>query len=170
MKSPESLGRNNLANYQLARDRVRREIHPPARFSEGSGVAFALVVVESLSLEEPESYQEAVQDRDWKKWKKATHEEIDYLIQNGTWILVDKPADRKIIGCRWLFKLKNGIPGVEPIRFKARLVAKGYTQREGVDYQETFAPVVKHTSIRILMSIVVDKDMEKKKTKTRCVY
>jgi len=150
----------SLANYQLARDRVRRQINPPTRFTEESGVAFALVVVESLSLEEPESYQEATQDKEWLKWKNATHEEMDSLIKNGTWDLVDKPTNRKIIGCRWLFKLKSGIPGVEPVRFKARLGAKGYTQREGVDYQEIFAPVVKHTSIRVLMSVVVDQDME----------
>ena len=157
---PETQTTSSLANYQLARDRERRQIHPPARFTEESGVAFALVTVETLSMEEPPSYQEATSDKEWKKWKLATHEEMDSLIKNGTWVLVDKPKDRKIIGCRWLFKMKSGIPGVEPVRYKARLVAKGYTQREGVDYQEIFAPVAKHTSIRILMSVVVDQDLE----------
>lgn len=153
-------GGENLANYQLARDRTRRVINPPARFTEESGVAFALFTYEILTVEEPQSYQEAKNDQEWLKWKTATHEEMDSLIKNGTWILVDKPKNRKVIGCRWLFKLKGGIPGVEPTRFKARLVAKGYSQKEGVDYQEIFAPVVKHTSIRILMSVVVDQDLE----------
>ena len=157
---PETQTTSSLANYQLARDRERRQIHPPARFTEESGVAFALVTVETLSMEEPQSYQEATSDKEWKKWKLATHEEMDSLIKNGTWVLVDKPKDQKIIGCRWLFKMKSGIPGVEPVKYKARLVAKGYTQREGVDYQEIFAPVAKHTSIRILISVVVDQDLE----------
>ncbi|KAG7563868.1 Integrase catalytic core [Arabidopsis suecica] len=158
--TPGPQRRENLTNYKLARDRPRRVINPPARFTEESGVAFALVVVESLSLEEPQGYYEAVNDKDGDKWKGATEEEMDSLVKNGTWDLVDKPLDRKIIGCRWLFKLKSGIPGVEPTRYKARLVAKGYTQKEGVDYQEIFAPVVRHTSIRILMSAVVDQDLE----------
>ena len=162
---PETQTTSSLANYQLARDRERRQIHPPARFTEESGVAFALVTIETLSMEEPQSYQEATSDKEWKKWKLATHEEMDSLIKNGTWVLVDKPKDRKIIGCRWLFKMKSGIPGVEPVRYKARLVAKGYTQREGVDYQEIFAPVAKHTSIRYMrgsqdLNLVFTKEKE----------
>ena len=162
---PETQTTSSLANYQLARDRERRQIHPPARFTEESGVAFALVTIETLSMEEPQSYQEATSDKEWKKWKLATHEEMDSLIKNGTWVLVDKPKDRKIIGCRWLFKMKSGIPGVEPVRYMARLVAKGYTQREGVDYQEIFAPVAKHTSIRYMrgsqdLNLVFTKEKE----------
>ncbi|KAG7567097.1 Integrase catalytic core, partial [Arabidopsis thaliana x Arabidopsis arenosa] len=99
-------------------------------------------------------------DKDWVLWNGAIGEEMDSLIKNGTWILVDRPKDRKVIGCRWLFKIKPGIPGVESKRHKARLVARGFTQKEGIDYQEIFAPVVKHTSIRILMSVVVNKDLE----------
>ncbi|AAF19226.1 Highly similar to Ta1-3 polyprotein [Arabidopsis thaliana] len=159
-KTQETPKRTGLTTYKLARDRVRRNINPPTRFTEESSVTFALVVVENCIVQEPQSYQEAMESQDCEKWDMATHDEMDSLMKNGTWDLVDKPKDRKIIGCRWLFKLKSGIPGVEPTRFKARLVAKGYTQREGVDYQEIFAPVVKHVSIRILMSLVVDKDLE----------
>ena len=65
-----------------------------------------------------------------------------------------------MISCRWLYKIKPGIPGVESKRYKARLVARGFTQKKGIDYEEVFAPVVKHISIRILMSIVVADDME----------
>ena len=62
--------------------------------------------------------------------------------------------------CRWLYKWKPGIPGVEEPRYKSRLVAKGYSQKEGIDYQEIFSPVVKHVSIRVMLSIVVDQDLE----------
>ena len=150
----------DLRDYQLARDRIRREIVKPARYSEDSATAFALSVAEELEIEEPRSYSEAVKCRDWKKWNGGMDEEMGSLDKNKTWYLCDLPEGQKAIGCRWLYKLKPGIPGVEDLRHKARLVAKGYSQREGVDYQEIFAPVVKHVSIRLMLSIVVDKDLE----------
>ncbi|CAA7059282.1 unnamed protein product [Microthlaspi erraticum] len=85
---------------------------------------------------------------------------MESLWKNNTWIIVDRPKDKKVISNRWLYRLKPGIPGVELKRHKARLVARGFTQQEGIDYDEVFAPVVKHISIRILMSLVVQEDME----------
>lgn len=66
-----------------------------------------------------------------------------------------KLSKKRVIGCKWVYKKKPGIPGVEDPRFKSRLVAKGYSQVEGVDYNEVFAPVVKHVSIRLILSLVV---------------
>nr|KYP64655.1 Retrovirus-related Pol polyprotein from transposon TNT 1-94 [Cajanus cajan] len=76
------------------------------------------------------------------------------LQKNLTWKLVSLPTGKKVISCKWIFKRKDGIPGVEAPRFKARLVARGFTQVEGVDYNEIFSPIVKRCSIRILLSIV----------------
>jgi len=81
-------------------------------------------------------------------------------MKNKTWSLVDRDEKQKPIGCKWVFKRKPGIVGVEGPRFKARVVAKGYSQKEGVDYQEIFSPVVKHVSIRFLLSIIAHLDME----------
>lgn len=58
---------------------------------------------------------------------------LNSLHKNQTWELVDMPKGQKIVGCKWVYKLKEGIPGVERARFKARLVAKCFTQREGID-------------------------------------
>ncbi|CAM8981809.1 unnamed protein product [Rhodiola kirilowii] len=88
------------------------------------------------------------------------NEEIDSLAKNETWDLVDGPKGQKLVGSKWIFKRKEGIPGVEKPRLKARLVAKGFTQQEGVDFIEIFSPVVKHRSIRVMLSIVAKFDLE----------
>ena len=87
-------------------------------------------------------------------------DEYESLKNNKMWDIVDRPKDKTVIYCRWLYKKKPGIPGVEDPRHKSRLVARGFTQREGIDYEEVFAPVVKHISIRVLMSVVVNHDLE----------
>ena len=78
---------------------------------------------------------------------------MDSLIKNKTWILVEKPKQQRLVGCKWIFKKKKGA------RFKARSVAKGFTQREGVDYNEIYSPVVRHSSIKLLLSLVVQDSL-----------
>ena len=87
-------------------------------------------------------------------------DEIESLNKNKTWILVDRPKDAKVVGCKWIFKRKEGILGKEPARYKARSVAKGFTQRKGIDFNEIFSPIVKHTSIRMLLSLVCRFNLE----------
>lgn len=85
---------------------------------------------------------------------------MESQIKNNTWTTVSVPGNQRIIGSRWIYKYKMGIPGVEEDRFKARFVAKGYAKREGVDYHEIFSPIVKHVSIRILLTLVAQEDLE----------
>lgn len=87
-------------------------------------------------------------------------EEMNSLKKNGTWILVKQPKHQKLVSCKWIFKVKQGISGVELPRYKARLVTKGFTQKERVDYNEVFSPMVKQTSIRIMLSLVENFDLE----------
>ena len=94
------------------------------------------------------------------KWLIAMNEEIESLHQNRTWDLVKPPSGKKIVGCKWVFKRKEGIPGVEDARYKARLVAKGYSQVHGVDFHDVFSPIVKHSSIRVLLALVAMYDLE----------
>ena len=70
------------------------------------------------------------------------------------------PADRKVITCKWVFRKKEGLSAAEGIKYKARVVARGFNQREGVDYNEIFSPVVRHTSIRVLLAMVAHQDLE----------
>uniref|UniRef100_A0A2N9FLA5 CCHC-type domain-containing protein n=1 Tax=Fagus sylvatica TaxID=28930 RepID=A0A2N9FLA5_FAGSY len=70
------------------------------------------------------------------------------------------PKGKKPIGCKWVFKKKEAVSEKEGERFKARLVAKGYSQRHGIDYDEVFSPVVRHTSIRAVLALVADQDLE----------
>jgi hypothetical protein len=100
----------------------------------------------------PRTIQEALGD---PNWKLAVKEEMNALNKNNTWCITDLPYDKKAVGCKWVFTVKCKADGsVE--RYKARLVAKGFTQTHGIDYQETFAPVAKINSIRILLSLAVN--------------
>ena len=104
----------------------------------------------------PWNIHEALDD---PKWKEAVMEEMKALKGNHTWETVNAPKDKKIIGCKWVFTVKYKIDG-RVDRYKARLVAQGFSQTYGIDYEETFAPVTKLNSIRVLLSIVVNLDWE----------
>lgn len=107
--------------------------------------------VEPIGELEPTTVNEALKSENAKKWTIAMDEEIEAHKSNGTWKLVDLPNGRKPITAKWVFKVKS--VGEKDERFKARLVARGYAQIPGIDYYETFSPVVRHTSLRILFAI-----------------
>ena len=120
----------------------------PSKFDDFDVVAYALAAAQDIEIYEPRSYAEAMRTREIKEWNASNVEEMIFLEKNGTWDLVKWPEK------------KLGIPGVEDPRFKSRLVAKGYSQVEGIYYNEVFAPVVKHVSIRLILSLVVNEDLE----------
>jgi len=98
------------------------------------------------------------------------NEELESLYNNHTWELVKQLKGQKVIGCKWVFKKKDGSPGVDATRYKARLVAKGFSQREGIDFNEVFSPVVKHSSIRVLLAIVALFDLELKQLDVKTTF
>jgi Reverse transcriptase (RNA-dependent DNA polymerase) len=106
----------------------------------------------SLELEtEPTCYTQAVKTQ---HWRTAMASELNALATNNTWQLVEPPSNCNIVGSKLLFKIKRKADGTIE-RYKARLVAKGYTQEEGLDYFETFSPVVKPTTIRTVLTVAL---------------
>ncbi|KAL4310044.1 hypothetical protein GQ457_01G035740 [Hibiscus cannabinus] len=108
---------------------------------------------------DPESFSQAMSCNESKLWYDAMKDEMNSMKNNEVWDLVSLPDGVKAIGCKWVFKTKKDSKGnIE--RYKARLVAKGFTQREGIDYTETFSPVSKKDSLRIVLALVTQFDLE----------
>eukprot|EP00253_Pinus_taeda_P012398 PITA_12398 len=104
----------------------------------------------NLSMDfEPTSFKEAASH---DEWTEVMQREYDALIKNDTWKLVDPPLGTKPIGCKWVYKNKYKVDGSLD-KHKVRLVAKGFAQKEGVDYEETFAPTAKWATIRTLFAL-----------------
>ncbi|GKD04394.1 putative RNA-directed DNA polymerase [Tanacetum coccineum] len=126
------------------------------RFVNHSVLSFEnFVFVSNLNKSyEPSSFEEASKD---VNWINAMNNEMQALYENGTWELVDLPIGRKAIGSKWVYRIKYMSSG-EIERYKARVVAKGYNQKEGIDYEETFSPVVKMSTVRCLIDLAVQRD------------
>ncbi|CAL2244033.1 unnamed protein product [Prunus armeniaca] len=107
----------------------------------------------NLCTMEPEKFEEAVKE---ESWLKAMKDELNMIEKNKTWELVDRPMEKPIIGVKWVFKTKLNLDGSVQ-KNKARLVAKGYSQKPGVDYNETFAPVARLDTIRTLIALAAEK-------------
>lgn len=123
---------------------------PPLRYTG----AINVIKQESVA---PKTYNQTIHSGHKNEWIQAMKNEIKSLQENETWELVELPKDRRAIGCKWVYKIKSH--GENKI-FKARLVAQGYSQKYGIEYDEVFAPVVKHATYRILLTIAARKQMK----------
>ncbi|KAK9215025.1 hypothetical protein WN944_007028 [Citrus x changshan-huyou] len=141
----------------IATRRPRREIKKPGWLTKDMVVAYALPVIDD---DIPNTFGEALRSSESDQWKLAMEEEMKSLHQNQTWELVKLPKGKRVIGNKWVYTKKQGSPNQTTPRYKARLVAKGFAQKEGIDYNEVFSPVVKHTSIRILLALVAEYELE----------
>ena len=108
---------------------------------------------------DPQTYEEAIMSIGSGKWQEAMNSKMDSIYSNKMWYLVDVPKGIVPISCKWIFKKKIEVDGkVET--YKARLVAKRYRQRQGINYDETFTPVIMLKSIRILLAIIAHYNYE----------
>ncbi|KAI3740618.1 hypothetical protein L2E82_31087 [Cichorium intybus] len=108
---------------------------------------------------EPESFQEAQSHINKANWQKAMKDEMNSLHKNQTYELVKLPKGKKALKNKWVFKLKKDGKG-NIVKYKARLVVKGFQQKEGIDFDEIFSPVVKMMSIRVVLGLVASLDLE----------
>lgn len=108
---------------------------------------------------DPETVSEALSGKNAKQWRCAMDAELKSLEENKTWTLVHLPVGRKAINNKWVFKMKMGGDG-KIDKFKARLVVKGCAQQKGIDYAETFSPVVRYSTIRFLLAMAAKLDLD----------
>jgi hypothetical protein len=103
----------------------------------------------NLVEEEPTCFEEAMKK---KEWLDAMNEEYQSIIKNDVWDVVPRPKDKLVVSSKWIFKTKHSADGsIE--KYKARFVARGFSQKEGIDYEETFAPVARYTSNRTILAL-----------------
>ena len=148
---PDSLLEEDLSprverkTYDL---RNRSTINMPERYQ-----------INVAEYEEPLSYKQALCSKDAENWRAAIKEELDAHSKNNTWSIVEKPAGCNPIDSTWVFKLQPMKMG-QVNRYKARLCARGFRQVHGIDFEETFSPVVRYDTLRIMLAIACREDYE----------
>ena len=139
----------------LTHETVKLCLQNTLNMSKMTRVYFGVLQVE----DDPINFRQALESSKSQEWIDAMNEEIKSMKDNNVWDLVPLPEGVKPIGCKWIFKTKRDSKG-DVERYKARLVAKGYTQKEGIDYKETFSPVSSKDSFRTIMALVAHFDLE----------
>ena len=156
---PIGNGIMHVTKIQTSNDLTKSEIITENRESFDTVEAVMLTMINHVSelsdlmQEIPQSYNQAKNSPEWDKWRIACETEMEAHRLNQTFTPVPCPKGCSVMGCRWVYVVKDS--GL----YKARLVAKGFTQIEGVNYQETFSPVIRHTSLRLLLAIATQNRM-----------
>jgi hypothetical protein len=109
-----------------------------------------------LSVDEPVTIENALKSQEWRETMQA---ELQATESNNTWFWSDLPRGQKAIGLKWVFKLKKDAAG-NVVKHKARLIAKGYAHKEGVDYDEVFAPVARLETVRVLLALAAQENWQ----------
>lgn len=149
-QQPNGVEANNIPEQRMITRRQAAQSTGNARPFQLTNFAFFV---------EPSTVAEAIGGPNASDWSNAMSEELKSHQQNNTWTLENLPAGRKAIKSKWVFKAKTDDAG-KIIRYKARLVAKGCSQKPGIDYSETFSPVVRYNSIRFLLALAAKNDLK----------
>lgn len=140
----------NDENIGQASQRVKRLTRKPDYLNYHTMVAEYVV---------PDSFDSAMASPEARQWKEAMEGEMVSLAENKTWKSVDLPRGKRIVKNRWVLRVKEKSNGTFD-RFKARLVAKGYSQRHGIDYEETFSPVSRFDTVRTILSVAASENLQ----------
>ena len=140
----------------------RREKKHPPHLSDYEVHQFEVKIMNSVDFcytfsGFPQSYTEAIESNESKYWQKAMEEEMASLKENDTYTLTPLPSGKQAVGGRWVYTIKECANGSKS--YKARFVAKGYSQKEGLDYHETFAPTAQLTSVRVVMQLAAQNGL-----------
>ena len=142
---------NNKHNNNASTRKSSRVTSIPDRYIDNKYNNYVNYAFMSFG-DEPQTYKEAMKSNDADKWIDAMKDELTSHNKNNTWTVVNKNNDMNIIGCKWVYKMKKNSDG-KLEKYKARLVAKGYDQQYGIDYRETFAPVLKYKTLRVMLAL-----------------
>lgn len=138
--------------------RSSRQRRLPAKFSNYDLLFCEGVETSLLMIYCPANFKSATKDVDSHKWQEAMREEMESLLTNQIWDLVPLPSKRKALKNKWVYKSKEEDGGKK--RYRARLVVKGYGQQKGIEFDETFSPVVKMTTIQAILGLAAVWELE----------
>jgi hypothetical protein len=120
-----------------------RQVKRPKPFSS------YMALMCDLLEKEPTCFEEAIQK---KEWAHSMTEEYQSIIRNDVWEIVPRPKSKDVVSSKWIFKIKHVVDGIIE-KYKARFVTRGFSQKEGIDHEETFSPVARYTSIRTIIAL-----------------
>ncbi|GJW59683.1 putative RNA-directed DNA polymerase [Tanacetum coccineum] len=140
---------SRLQDYEI-QGKVKYGLNKYVNYANLSSDNYSFVTSLNKAIK-PKTYKEAFSD---PRWIEAMNNEMEALNRNGTWVITDLPNGRRVVSCKWIYKIKYKSNG-EVERYKSRLVARGFSQKEGLDYEETFLLVVKMVTMRCVLSLVV---------------
>ncbi len=161
----ENEGDDDVEPAQQVPRRSTRQRQPPQPYWLTNPELAGLMA----TIPEPATFSEAMQAPHAAEWRKAAEDEIKSILDNKVWSKTELPQDRSPVGCKWIFRIKRKSDG-SPDRFKARLVAQGFSQVPGFDYNETFAPVAKFPTVRLMLSWAAANDWEIHQMDVKCAF
>lgn len=145
-----TISTNSFPDTPNLRRSARLKGKPIVSYNENDSILNnCYISAQSVIGDVPQSYAEVKNRDDRDQWEKAINDEYKSLIENNTWTIIPRPNDKNIVSCKWVFAIKRN---ANSVRYKARLVARGFSQQYYLDYFETFAPVARITTFRIIVA------------------
>jgi len=162
-------GRQMPGGLAAIEEEGQSESDSPIPFIRSIESAMAVQIDDGTADDDPKTLAQAMGRPDWPEWKLAMEEELALMAKYDVWDVVDEPVDTNIVGSRWVFRIKRDSNG-KILKYRARLVAQGFTQMYGIDFQDTFAPVARLSSIRAVIALAASEDWELHQMDVKSAY